>query len=239
MNSRTLYDELIASIPNDIYPEAVHEGPVLCGVRTADSMGVAMNFEHVGRPRIATSYEGMSLRALAELSLSWHMKEAAVGVAALNAYWNTPALLTHADAGAAFEHYRTEMAGKRIAVIGHFPYIDKLLGDIADVITLERENTPGDYPDSACEFVLEDRDVIFMTGSAFVNKTAPRLLALCQGKEIILTGPTTPMSPLLYGYGVTGLSGFVVTDFDGATKEVTGGDCLGIFRYGTMVNLKR
>lgn len=239
MNPWRVYDALIATIPEDAVPEAVYQGPELTGVMYDGTMGIAMTYHYEGQAPRHSSYEGKTLRELAESAKSWNYAEAAVGVAAINSYWNRQALLETQDPAAAFESYRPFVHGKKIAVVGHFPYISKFFGNVADVIVLEREDIEGDYPDSACEYLLADRDLIFLTGSAFVNKTITRLLELSRGKEVILLGPTTPMAPVLYDFGVTGLSGFVVTDTERVVEEVLKGDCTGIFQFGEMVNLRK
>ena len=238
MNPWRIYDALIESIPEGLSGAKVYQGPELTGVLYDGNMGVSMTYHYEGQPRTVTDYHGMELRELAKLSKSWNFAEAAVGISAVNAYWNRRALLKTAEPAAAFEHYRPFAAGRKIAVVGHFPYIAKFFGDIAEVIVLEREDVEGDFPDTACEYLLAECDLIFLTASAFVNKSITRLIELSRGKEMILLGPTTPMAPVLYSFGVRGLSGFVVTRVEEIIPEIESGDCSGIFDFGEMVNLR-
>lgn len=84
------------------------------------------------------------------------------------------------------------------------------------VYILERHPKPGDYPDSACEYLLPECDTVLITGSSMVNKTLPRLLELCKNAYVILTGPTVPLCPALLDFGIDRLAGMVVTDKAGA-----------------------
>ena len=75
----------------------------------------------------------------------------------------------------------------------------------------ERFPEPGDYPDTACEYLLPDADYVFISSSSFVNKTTPRLLdlAIGGGAHTVLVGPSTPMHPLLLDLGVDTVTGYV------------------------------
>ena len=77
----------------------------------------------------------------------------------------------------------------RIATIGHFGDIEKY-AEGRDLIVLERSPSGNDLPDPAAEYLLADRELVFITGSALTNKTLPRLLELCSGARVILVGPS-------------------------------------------------
>ena len=74
-----------------------------------------------------------------------------------------------------------------------------------------RRRAPGDYPDTACEYLLPEADYVFVSSSSFVNKSAPRLLDLAVGggAHTVLVGPSTPMHPLLLDLGVDTVTGYV------------------------------
>lgn len=57
---------------------------------------------------------------------------------------------------------------------------------------------------------MPECDYVFISGSAFVNKTAPRLLELSRDSFNVLVGPSTPLAPLLLeDYGVSMVTGMV------------------------------
>jgi uncharacterized protein (DUF4213/DUF364 family) len=72
---------------------------------------------------------------------------------------------------------------------------------------------PGDLSAEKAEEILPQADVIGITGTAFINHTIDGLLSLCQKDSwIIMIGGTTPLSPVLFDYGVDMVAGSRVTD---------------------------
>jgi uncharacterized protein (DUF4213/DUF364 family) len=185
----------------------------------------------------------MRLRDLAEAAKSWNFVEAGLGVAAINAFCNFPdhepvaKALEYEDTDA-FTAWRSRAAGKKAAVIGHFPHLERTLGDVCELSVLEKRPVSGDYPDSACEFLLPHQDLVFATGVTVINKTLPRLLDLSRKTGLILVGPSVPLSSRLFDFGVRDLQGFVVTDPALCRAAITGenaGVCL--FDAGKRVSL--
>jgi uncharacterized protein (DUF4213/DUF364 family) len=142
------------------------------------------------------------------------------------------------DGVSAFETYLSRAKGRKVAVIGHFPHLEPL-GHVASSLSiLERNPQPGDYLDSAAEFLLPLQDLVFITGTTIINKTLPRLLELSSQAAISLVGPSVPMLKDLFSYGIFSLSGTFVRDYGSMAKAVERGDSDGIFRNGgIMLNL--
>jgi uncharacterized protein (DUF4213/DUF364 family) len=218
-----VYDDLIAAIPSELQVDETICGTHWTMARCGDNVGLAMNLpQSSGRPRtLPFSCEGMRLRDLAEYSKSWNFDEAALGLAAINAFFNSPspgaAAATAINIGDndSFTHWRERARGKKVAVIGHFPYLERKIGDeTAALVILEKRPSEGDYPDSACEYLLPQQDFVFATGVTLVNKTLPRLLELSCHCGVILSGPSVPLAPVLFEHGVIDLQGFIVTDIE-------------------------
>jgi len=74
-----------------------------------------------------------------------------------------------------------------------------------------------------------------MTASTLVNKTMPRLLALSQGARIVVAGPTTPLHPLMFNYGIEMLGGFLVEDEQNAWRTVAEGGQRELFSAGIRI----
>jgi hypothetical protein len=56
-------------------------------------------------------------------------------------------------------------------------------------------------------------DIVAITGSAFINHTLEGLLSLCRPESFVMVlGPTTPLSPVLFDHGVEVISGTRVVD---------------------------
>ncbi len=250
-----LYDELIDEIPNEPMVDHYAIGLGWTQVWSKDQTGVALTVRQKG-PRILShgNYKGLPLKDVAALIKSWDFIEASVGAAALNCYYNTFHKvkaqggfkdiafedLTHKERvkKEAFIAFRNEITGKKVAIIGHFPHIEKELGPICDLSILERNPQKGDYPDSACEYILPEQDYLFITGMTLTNKTLPRLLALAKDNaKISIVGPSICLSPKLFQWGADNLSGFCVLDRDMLNEVVLGAEKSAIFRSGVMVSI--
>jgi len=240
-----LYDRLIDQIPEDRVAEDVLLGLHWTLVRS-EGVGMSMTPQGgAGSIPGAGDFQGRPLRELAALSKSWHPFEAALGIAALNAYYNTPSTLAQSwdilpesqVNESIFTTMMDQLAGKKVTVVGHFPYLEALAA-ICKLSILERQPQAGDFPDPACEYILEDQDFFFITGVTLINKTLPRLLELGRGAQIIMVGPSVPLSPILFDYGVTSLAGTTVLDIDRAWVHVAQGGDRSVFRHGArMVKL--
>ena len=242
-----MYDRLIDGIPEDILVDDYCIGSNWTLVEANDNYGIALTVNQ----RAGVSHDdfkiiGEPLKKVAELVKSWYFLEASIGLAAINAWYNTPKRIGEmgllelnsdgSDKGDAFKVFGEAVTGKNVAVIGHFPYIEKRLKPICNLSILERMPQNGDYPDSACEFILPEQDYVFITGMTLTNKTLPRLLELCSNAKVCLVGPSAPLSDVLADYGVYCISGFCATDKKNAAEAIRRGVKQGIFKGGQMVN---
>lgn len=219
-----IYDVLAAGVAPGHIVTGTLADPCWTAVETAVSFGIAMTTPgDTIPPQISTSYIGMELRDLAAASKSWNLTEASYGVAAINAFYNTPQHLDALHGALEFDLYCThglDLQGKRIGVVGHLNMPDFVREQASELLILERDPRPGDYPDSACEWILPTCDIVLITGSTLVNKTLPRLLQLCEQACTILTGPTVPLCPALLELGIDRIAGLVITDRAGMTHKI-------------------
>jgi uncharacterized protein (DUF4213/DUF364 family) len=246
-----LYNRLIDNIPADITVDNITVGLTWTAVSAEQYCGTAMTVYEQKDFFIDDSLgsrRGQPLRYLASLSKSWDFTEASIGVAAINAYYNNRETWKRAAYGgetpwkivgseSAFDGYAHAVKGKRVAVVGHFRQLEKHLTEARKVSVLERKPTGDDYPDSACEYLLPEQDFVFITGSALVNKTLPRLLELSKGANVILVGPSTPMTSILFEYGVKEMSGFLVGSRDALVDAVSIGGRKSFFLCGDKVRM--
>lgn len=103
----------------------------------------------------------------------------------------------------------------------------------------ERVPRPGDHPDTACEYLLPECDYVFISSSSFVDKTAPRLLELSRRAHTVLVGPSTPLPPMLFDYGVDTTTGFVVTDPYLLDRALAGVAVKAMFEAGHRIHRDR
>lgn len=210
------YDVLVSGVSNDLTVKNIVHGISWTGAELSDGhFGIAMNTAGDSFPRMRESLVGLTARDAAECVISWNMQEASEAMAVINAFYNTPERMEELSSCVPFERVCTcgmDIEGKTVGFIGHLRMPEDTVKGAKKVYILEREPKEGDLPDSACEYVLPECDLIIITGSASVNKTMPRLLELGKNAETIIVGPTTPMCPELLGHGVSRLSGMVVRD---------------------------
>lgn len=244
MSKWKLYDELIREIPEELPVDECIIGINWTFVRSGEHEGIAMTFRNSCISGLETGpYIGKPLREVASGAKSWNMLQASVGMAAINAFYNTPDKLSKIDQGeqetgtgeSIFSVPVEDMTGKNVTVIGHFPYIEKQMGGRCNLTVLERDPDGSDFLDSACEYLLPEQDVVFMTGMTFTNKTITRLLELTENVRTILVGPSVPLSDKLFAYGADALAGFYITDVEKARALVAQGAHREIFRSGRRI----
>lgn len=220
----SLYNALLAGIdsPAPVLTTAMGEQWCLAGTETG--LGLAMHTPGASIPPLhPAGLVGLPLFQAAQAVQSWNLEEASFGLAAMNAFYNTPARL--AALGAALPgggHYADglDVSGLTVGIVGHMRGPAGLREKAREVYVLERSPQPGDYPDSACELLLPRCDLVIITGSSLINKTLPRLLSLCRNAYTILTGPSVPLCPALLDFGIDRLSGLVVTQREAMAEHV-------------------
>ena len=183
---------------------------------------------------------GRPLSELAGWLRSWDPYEATVGMAALNALLNPGSDLAASAVPlwpvgpanlAVFEHFRSELAGQRVVVVGRYPGLDGL--DLGwDLSVLERQPGLDDHPDPAAEYLLPEADWVFLTATSLVNKTFPRLAELARDARLVLMGPTVPWVEALADWGVDYLAGVRVRDSSALRATVAEGGGTRIFETG-------
>ncbi len=104
-------------------------------------------------------------------------------------------------------------SGKRVVLVGSFPFIPRLRPLVGELAVLEQHPAAGEHPTDAAPLIIPSADVVAITGMALVNHTLEDLLRLCSPQAVVLVlGPSTPLSPRLFDYGVDLLSGSLVTN---------------------------
>lgn len=159
---------------------------------------------------------------LAGLALSENLLEASIGIAALNSLLEVDeSRMVQVNAA---EVIARESAGRNLAIVGHFPFISRMRTIAKNCWVIEKRAFEDDFPEEAAHDLVPQADVVAITGTALINHTLAGLLSLCRPDSLVMVlGPSTPLSPLLFQYGVSFVSGSRVIDEDAAAITIQQG----------------
>lgn len=148
---------------------------------------------------------------LIRMAGSESLLEAAIGMAAINS------LLEVNDEQCLELNASQLITGKgrdkKVAIVGHFPFIPRLREVVKQLWVIEKNPRPGDFPEAEAENFIPQADVVGITGTAFTNHTIEKLLQLCRPEAyVVIVGDTAPLSPVLFDHGIDAISGTKVID---------------------------
>jgi uncharacterized protein (DUF4213/DUF364 family) len=211
-----ILDELIGTLAADAPARDVRIGRFWtavwsreCGL--ASTTGPDEHVHGVTFVQDAGGLGGRSALELAKLAYSESPLEAGIGLAAINS-------LLEVDEGRCVELNAGDMLiergrGKRVALVGHFPFVPALREAASRLWVLEFHPQPGDARAEEAEAIVPQADIVAITGSAFINHTIEGLLGLCRPESfVVVLGPTTPLSPVLFDHGADVVSGTRVVE---------------------------
>ena len=114
--------------------------------------------------------------------------------------------------------------GKKVAIVGHFPFVPRLSKAVKELWVIEKNPREGDVPEAEAENIIPQADIVGITGTAFTNHTLEHLLELCNPNAyVVILGGTAPLSPVLFDYGIGAISGTKVIDSDVVLRCVSQG----------------
>lgn len=163
-----------------------------------------------------------STLALAEMAYSSSSHEAAIGMATINS-------LVDIDDKSYVELNAGDLLvergrGKKVAIVGHFPFVARLSEVVKELQVIERQPQPGDFTENQAERLIPQAEVVGITGTAFTNHTIEHLLGLCEPQAyVVVLGGTAPLSPVLFNYGVDAVSGTLVIEPEAVLNYVSQG----------------
>lgn len=225
--SRAAGDQPIQGVQVGLYWTAVQAGGAIGLASTIQDASCCQAIELAG----AGELHELNAEALTDRLRVARPLEAGIGLATVNAL-----LAPHAGPGVQINALNVLIErgrGKHIALVGHFNFTDRLREAAGRLSVLELEPFPGDLPASAAPDVLPDADVIGLTSSTLVNHTFDGLAALFPANAVVvMIGPSTPLSPVLFDYGVSILAGSVIDDPEFVWHAVAQGSALHDKRTG-------
>ncbi len=214
----SVQEDLLAALPaEEVVLRDVRVGPFWTVVWTERGAGLASTQRDAHTPhghsliRWAGDLRDRTAQELAGLLRSKSPMEAAVGMATVNALLEVDeAALT--DRNAAEEIIRRGQ-GKRVVIVGHFPFIGRVRRAVGHLDVLELDPGPDELPSASAAEVIPRADVVAITGTSLVNKTFDGMIQHCRPDAFVLVlGPTSPLSPVLFDYGVDLVAGTQVVD---------------------------
>ena len=150
--------------------------------------------------------------------------KASIGMAAFNALLEVDeADCTEINAEDVIVKWGTD---RKVAIVGHFPFVERVRRAAAECWVLELFPRPGDLPAERADEVLPQADVVALTGTSLINHTFDALMHLCRSDgdhrelRVILLGASAPLSPVLFEYGVDAVAGTRVVDIPIALRAV-------------------
>ena len=164
----------------------------------------------------------MTALELASLCHKKSPEKASMGIAAINSLLTiNPDQYSDADGLKII----SEMGkGKNISVIGHFPNLAALAKEAKNLWIIEKNPIEGDHSEEEGKKLIPQSDVVVITSTTLINKTFPGIIDLCRPDSVkMLLGPSTPLSDVIFDYGIDLLSGSVVTEKDTVLQSVSEG----------------
>jgi uncharacterized protein (DUF4213/DUF364 family) len=238
---KRIYELLLDSCDSTAQVDDLMIGLVWTLCRNSDKgVGLAMS------PALPTrtlswpgSLKGKPVIDLAAWILQWDPYQATVAMAAINSCLNSRPLPESAPVEqngdqanlAVFDHFLPQLLGKNVAVIGHYPGIERYQ-HLMQLCVIEKQPSGDDLPDAAAEFLLPNADWVFLTASSIPNKTFPRLAELAGNAKTVLMGPTVPWLPQLHEFGIDYLTGIEITNAEDLYPTAAQGGGVRIFSHG-------
>lgn len=220
----TLIDDLLISLSEDVPVREVLVGvhwTVVCSRGCGMASTIPGNKPH-GHEKVRSvgQLHKLSALELASYARSDNPLEASLGVAAINS-------LLEVDESRAVTLNAADLLisrgqGKDVVLVGHFPFIPRLSQVAHHLWVIEQNPSPGEYPPEEAINLIPQAQLVALTGSALINHTLDQLLALCRPEALVVVlGPSTPLSPVLFEHGATLISGTRVLD-EGAVLRTVG-----------------
>lgn len=205
---------ILESIKRDAEVQEIRIGIFWTAVWSAQC-GLALTlrpeFEHKPAVGEAGKLRRKSALGICQLWNSSLLSERSLGIAAINSLIDVSG--NHLKDLDAADYLMESGKGKNIAMVGHFPFVPALRKIASKLWVLELEPGPEDFPSSAAPEIIPQADIVAITGSAIINGTMDQLLKLASPQSLVVVmGPSAPLSPVWFDFGVDIVSSSIVLD---------------------------
>jgi hypothetical protein len=234
--------DLLSSLHGNDFPvKSVHTCVFWTAV-VSKHCGLSSTFRDEGPPhdrgvREVGNLTQKTALELADYARSTSLLEASIGMATINSLIDIEE--SKCVEKNAFEIILEKGEGKNVAIVGHFPWIPKLKGKTKNLWVLEQRIREGDLPAKEADRILPQCEVVGITGTSFINHTLEGLLSLCKGAYVVLIGPTSPLSPILFDYGINAICGSKTIDPDQLIRSISEGATFKEVKGVKLLTLKK
>lgn len=200
------YQNLVQHIPNDsIYN--IYYSDKWCFVQTKVSAGFAMMCPSHLPLDLEYLQEKQTLKNLAKEISSFNFGHASIAMAAINCHYNSLLQLNQNFCNLKVPSdldlpklIKQKYANKKIISIGSFAFLKQL--NLKDMKIVEKNPKLNEYPDTASEYLINDAELILMTGATLINKSFERLSQITKNKPVFLIGPSVPFIPKFFSKNI-------------------------------------
>ena len=238
-----IIDDLLSTLNLEAPVRDIRQGPFQTAVLTRSCGLASTPHDHAHHQDKALVKQAGCLidkaaSELAQLAYSPSALEAAIGMATINSLLEVDdKRCVELNAGALLAE---KGRGKKVAIIGHFPFVPRLRRVVEELWVIERHPQEGDVAESRAEVLIPQADVVGITGTALTNHTMEHLLSLCRPEAyVVILGGTAPLSPVFFDYGVDAISGTKVVEPRTALLCVSQGATFRQIRGIRLLTMKR
>ncbi len=199
--------ELYSSIPE--YPVKEVFAGVFDILVWSENLGIATTVMEEQLPhagiRNSKSLLTKNTKELAEYVFSENWLEASLGMAAIN---SALPIRTKARIINAQEIILQKGREKRVGIIGHFPFVEKFKNQFEELFVFEKNPRNEDLSEKDIPDYLPQADVVAISSTTLTNHTFEKIMEnIRKDSFVILLGPTSPVSPILFDFGIDAVSG--------------------------------
>lgn len=223
-------NQIINCLIDEVVPSEVNEFAIYRHTVYVDSMNVGLASTANANPcadiaKAGTLHE-MTTKELAEMMYSEEVIEAAIGLAAINASLDLGRLGNRLISANAVDILLEKGSGKNVSIIGHFPFVKRLIKSKSckNVWVFElNPKSPDDLSSDLLPEFIPQSDIVLISGTSLINHTFHDISGLCKDSYNILLGPSTPLTPSLFDFGINAVCGTVVTNREKARLSFSQG----------------
>ncbi len=114
--------------------------------------------------------------------------------------------------------------GKKVAIVGHFPFVKKMRKQFKDLMVFEKKPQPGDMKSDLIPQNIPSADIVAITATTISNKTLADILSCCSKNAIkLIIGPSTPLCTAMFDIGFDYIAGSIVKDKELVRKGIIEG----------------